>query len=149
MTFGLEDHADPAAHLNRIDFRGVKILVVIGDRAFETGPGDEIVHPIEAAQQRTLAAARRADDGSDLVFADRHRRAPKNFRGPIEEVEILDGEDRFGHTLSCVGVESSRHRLNLWFGRQSRARHGLDHDVVGHCLTWGVSDLGNCSKKAG
>ena len=69
----LEHHADPAPHLDGIDRRAVEVVPVIRDLPVDRRAGDEVVHAIEAAKKRRLAAARRADEGSDLVAEDVHR----------------------------------------------------------------------------
>jgi hypothetical protein len=66
----LEDHADPAPHLDRIHAAAVDVLTVVGHLAGDSGPEDEIVHPVQRSQQRGLAAARRPDQRGDLIVAE-------------------------------------------------------------------------------
>src|SRR5690606_21281723 len=66
----LEHHADATAYLHRVDAVAVDVLPAVGDGARHPGAGDEVVHPVEGAQQRRLAASARADDGGDLVLGD-------------------------------------------------------------------------------
>ena len=73
----LEDHADPLAHLDRVDVGGVEVLAVVEDLALDRGAGDQVVHPVEAADQGGLAAARGADQRGDLVLADVEARRPR------------------------------------------------------------------------
>ena len=67
----LEDHPDPLAHLDRVDSpcrRGPRR----GRAPAGHGcAGDQVVHPVEAADERALAAAGRADERRDLVLVDR------------------------------------------------------------------------------
>ena len=49
--------------------RLVEVVAVVADLALDAGAGDEVVHPVEAAQHRRLAAARGADEGGDLALA--------------------------------------------------------------------------------
>ena len=45
----------------------VDVVAVEQDLAGERGAGDELVHPVEHAQEGRLAAARRSDQGGDLA----------------------------------------------------------------------------------
>ena len=66
----LEDHADPAPHLDRIDVGSIQVDAVVQDRALDPRRLDEVVHPVEAPQHGRLAAAGGSDEGGDLVLAD-------------------------------------------------------------------------------
>ena len=66
----LEHHADAHADLLGPRAGGVDVLAVEQDLAVERGAGDELVHAVEQAQERGLAAARRSDQRGDL--AGRH-----------------------------------------------------------------------------
>ena len=68
----LEHHADVAAHHHRVDRLGVDVLAVELHVALEAEHRDQVVHPVEAAQHRALAAARGADEAGDLALLDRH-----------------------------------------------------------------------------
>ena len=90
----LEDHADPAAHLDRVDVGRVEIGAVVEDVALDHRARHEVVHAVEAADQRALAAAGRPDEGRDGVavdvqshLADRHVAAVGNR----EVVHLEDG----------------------------------------------------------
>ena len=61
----LEHHADVAAHRDRVDGRVVDVLAAEVDVALEAEAADQVVHAVEAAQHRALAAAGRADEGRD------------------------------------------------------------------------------------
>ena len=52
----LEDHADIAAHGNRVDRGIVDVAPAVMDVAFEAKAAHEVVHAVEAAQYRALAA---------------------------------------------------------------------------------------------
>jgi hypothetical protein len=67
----LEDHADVTANHHRVDRLPVDVLSVIFDVSLEPEARNEIVHPIQAAQHRALAAAGRADETGDLALLDR------------------------------------------------------------------------------
>ena len=66
----LEDHADVGAHRDRVDALRVDVLAVVGHLALDPGAGDQVVHPVQAAQHGGLAAAGRADQRGDLVLAE-------------------------------------------------------------------------------
>jgi hypothetical protein len=52
----LKDHPDSAAHLDGVHVGIVDVLAVIEHLSAEAHPRDEIVHAIEAADERALAA---------------------------------------------------------------------------------------------
>ena len=83
----LEDHADRAAHRDDVDVRRVDVEVVEQDLALGARAGDLLVHAVDAAHERRLAAARRADHRRHLV-----RR--------VVEVDALDGV-----AVAVVGVD--------------------------------------------
>ena len=66
----LEHHADPAPHLDRIGVRAVEVLAVVEDLAADLDARDEVVHAVQAADERALAAAGRADHRGDQVLVD-------------------------------------------------------------------------------
>ena len=66
----LEHHADAGAQQIEIDVRRENVLAVEHDLALGALIGIEIVHAVEDAQQRRLAAARRADEGRHLALVD-------------------------------------------------------------------------------
>jgi hypothetical protein len=96
----LEDHADPHPHLDRID-AGTDQIDVVGpqhDRALVAGVGLQIVHPVEAAKEGALAAARRTDESGHLVLWDREIDALERLIAAVPEVE------RLGSRLGRVGA---------------------------------------------
>ena len=66
----LEHHADAGTQFDDVDLGIVDVLAVERDLAADTRAVDRVVHPVEAAQERRLAAARRADQRRNLLFAD-------------------------------------------------------------------------------
>ena len=90
----LEDHADPPAHLDRVDVVGVQVLVVESDLPGDPGSGDQVVHPVEAAQDRALAAARRADQRRDLSAPDGQGDVPDGLVVAVEDAHVAHLEDR-------------------------------------------------------
>src|SRR2546430_1282444 len=87
----LEHHADPHAHLDRVDVRCEQIAVVgmQHDASLVAVAGIEIVHAVEAAQEGRLAAARRPDQRGHLALVDRHADGLQCLEVAVVEVEIL------------------------------------------------------------
>ena len=52
--------------------------------------GIEIVHAVEHAQQRRFAAARRADEGGDLVRVERQRDVFQRLELAVEKIEVRE-----------------------------------------------------------
>ena len=67
----LEDHPDPPPHLDRVDPVRVDVLAVVEDLAIDLGRRDEVVHPVQRAQEGALATTRRPDDRRHEVAVDR------------------------------------------------------------------------------
>ena len=67
----LEHHADPPPDLDRVDLRTVEVDAVVQQLAVHGRAGDEVVHPVQAAQERALAATGGTDERGDLPGADR------------------------------------------------------------------------------
>src|SRR5690606_551749 len=63
----LEHHADPGPQFDHVDALVVDILAVERDLAGDAAALDGVVHAVEAAQERRLAAAGRADQRGDAV----------------------------------------------------------------------------------
>src|SRR5204863_4696130 len=89
----LEDHADMAAHRDRVDAGPADVLAVILDRAGLREAGNQVVHAVETADERALAAAGRADDRRDEVLVDVERDVLQRRPAAVEGVEALDAED--------------------------------------------------------
>ena len=86
----LEHHAD--ARAQQVDvLAGVEeVLAVEQHLAGGALAGIEVVHAVEHAQQRRLAAARRADEGGGLVGVERQADALQRAAVAVEELEIAD-----------------------------------------------------------
>ena len=63
----LEHHADLAAQLDHVHVLAVDVLAVEQHLPFDPRAGDDVVHPVERAQEGGFAAAGRADEGRDPV----------------------------------------------------------------------------------
>ncbi len=105
----LEHHADAHPHFDRIHVLGQDVHVVglEDDLAFVAVARIQVVHAVEAAQQRALAAAAGADQRRDLVFLDRHRDALEALEVAIVEAEVahlglVDRSSRRGRSFERV-----------------------------------------------
>jgi len=68
----LKDHADALAQAGQVKLGVVDIFSLKEDLAFHARTLDGIVHAVQTAQEGGLAAARGADQGSDLAGEDVH-----------------------------------------------------------------------------
>ena len=93
----LEHHADPHADFDRVDARAdeVQLVGVQDDLALVAVVGVQVVHAVEAAQQRALAAAAGADQRGDAVLGDGHVDVLQRLERAVVEAEVADlGLDR-------------------------------------------------------
>src|SRR6202040_3547019 len=88
----LEDHADDPAHARGIDAVTVDVDVVERDLTLGAGPGDLLVHAVDAAHERRLAAARWADHRGDLVGGVVQADASHGVRVAVVGVEVAQGD---------------------------------------------------------
>ena len=111
----LKHHADARPKLDDIEHAVVDVLTVKRDLAGHPADVDRVVHPVQAPQERRLAAPRRPDQGQDLVLDDV---AIDPEQGLLFPVEDLDVEGR--HLHRC----RRRMRLGIGvFGKVNRHRH--------------------------
>ena len=85
----LEHHPDQLADLDRVDAGAVEVLAVVEDRAVDRRARDQVVHAVEAADQRALAAARRPDQGGDAVAADVERDVAHGRIAVVADAHVL------------------------------------------------------------
>ncbi|KAG1245367.1 hypothetical protein G6F65_021269 [Rhizopus arrhizus] len=86
----LEHHADLGADQRNIGLGGQQVLAVQHDFAFGALARVELEHAVECAQKRRLTAARRADEGRDLLLLDRHVHIADRMELAVVEVQVLD-----------------------------------------------------------
>ncbi len=84
----LEHHADARAQHHRIDVPGVGVLAFDLERAGDAAAVDRVVHAVDAAQERGLAAARRADEGGDGAIGDVDRDVEQRLLVAVEDVDV-------------------------------------------------------------
>src|SRR4029453_7215194 len=130
----LEHHADAPPHLDGVDLRPVQRHPVIVDHTLGAGPGDEVVHAVEAAEDRRLPAGRGADEGGDLVVADVEVDLAHGPEVAVVDAEVADLE----HDRQLLGVRGvvpvlrdrgalgQRGLLRLGVGRGGGGRVGHD-----------------------
>ncbi len=89
----LEDHADPAANLDRVDAGPVQVDAVVEQRALDLRARNQIVHPVEAAEHGRLSAAGRPDQRRDRVAADVECHVLDRGHLAVVHRELVDRED--------------------------------------------------------
>ena len=113
----LEDHADPAADLDRVDVPGVEILAVIRHGALDGRARDQVVHPVEAADEGRLAAPGRPDERRHGLLVDVDADALQRELAVVGDVQVGDVE----HGLAALDVPACRTERDLG---DARARDG-------------------------
>ena len=89
----LEDHADPPAHGDGVDVPRLEIDVLVEDAALGPKARDDVVHPIQAADERALPAAGGPDDRGHHPPIDHEVHVPDGGCRPVVGRQVLDGED--------------------------------------------------------
>ena len=131
--WALEHHPDPAANLDAVDARSVHVVAVVEDLAGDPEAGDRVVHAVETADERGLAAAGRTDHRCDEVPVDPERRAHQRPAAAVVRRHVLDVEHRRAYRIDVVAVEPAR-----------RQRLGADPYAARHrvlavrAASWGV-----------
>jgi hypothetical protein len=83
----LKDHADPPPEGHDVHAVGVDVGAIEGHRPADPRPRDQIVHAIEGAEKRRLAAPRRTDAGGYLMSLDIKGDVGERLLVTVEEVE--------------------------------------------------------------
>ena len=91
---------------------GVEPEAVDGHR-----PALERLQAVEAAEERALAAARRADDRRDLAPGDPERDPPEDFQRPVPLDQAVDLDHPITPFLGSASIRRSTHRENHDSGR--------------------------------
>ena len=89
----LEDHPDAAPDGGRRDVAPVQVHAAVAEVALHPGADDQVVHPVERAQHRGLAAAGRPDERGDLVLVDGQRDVGHRAERAVEDRHVLHVED--------------------------------------------------------
>ena len=90
----LEHHADVRADGDGVDGLRVDVLAVVEHLTLDAGAGDEVVHPVEAAQHGGLAAAGGTDHRGDLVATVGQVDVVHGVEVAVEDVEVARLHDR-------------------------------------------------------
>src|SRR3954452_846879 len=96
----LEDHPDRAADRHNIDVVAIKRGVIEQDLSLDTTARNLLVHPVDRAHKRRLAAAGRSDDGGDLVGREVEVDALHRL---VVAVKALQAAQRDGVALGALG----------------------------------------------
>ena len=88
----LEDHADDAPHRDDVHLGGVQIDVVEQHATLEARARNLLVHPVDAAHHRRLAAAGRADDRRHLTGLEGHAHALDRLVLAVEGAQPLEAD---------------------------------------------------------
>ena len=93
--------------------RVVEVDAVVQQRPLDPGALDQVVHPVQAADERRLAAAGRADQRRDLVAVDRQRHVADGPEVPVVDGQVANVEHdlRLGLGRPGLAVEAHRHRV--------------------------------------
>ena len=111
----LEDHAHPFPQLHDVDGVIVDVDAVELDQPHHPGPGNEVVHAVEEAEQGRLAAAGGPDDGGDSALRYFQGDVAERLESPVVQVHRLRAEStllgtgRFFMQQLCIDV----HALSL------------------------------------
>ena len=82
----------------------VQVLAVVDHVPVNLRGRDQVVHPVEAANQSALAAPGWADQRCDLVLGDLHRDAVDGLLACVEDAEVLELEDAFPLRAALPGA---------------------------------------------
>ena len=83
----LKNHADAFAQLPQIDIAGIDRFAVEQDVSRDLHVRDDLVHPVDDAQQRRFAAPGRPDDRGDGSRANGKTHVDQRVKLPIPEIQ--------------------------------------------------------------
>jgi hypothetical protein len=86
----LEHHADLAAHEHGVDAGTVEVAAVDEHLTVDVGARDDLVHAVQRAEERRLAATGRADERGDAARLDVERDAFDSLELAVVDVEVAD-----------------------------------------------------------
>ena len=92
----LEHHADASADLDWVDILRVDVVVLEEHLSFDAGAVHEVVHPVQRAEKRGLAAAGGSDQGGDLVLPEAQVDVGDGTEVAIEDVDVLAANQAAG-----------------------------------------------------
>ncbi len=140
----LEDHADRATHRDDVHRRVVHVGLVEQHAALGVSAGDLLVHAVDAAHHRRLAAARRADDRGDLVGAELQVDPLDLFGLAVEGAQALQAHAQARPGLDQAG-DGRSDPVRLGHRRRRLRRRDALALALGSALWVHVSDAGGDS----
>ncbi len=112
----LEHHADARAQLHDIALRIMNVLAIEQDLTGHAGTGDRVIHPVQAAQEGRLAAARGPDHRQHLLLAHIQAHALDGVLGTVIHVDVAARKHR---------INDGNRTDRLADGRAIEARRGI------------------------
>src|SRR5699024_4537402 len=88
----LEYHADGVAHRYRINLWAIDIFAVEQNFTLDVCAWDDLVHTVDASQDRGLSATRRADERGYCLSRDVHVDVLHSVEITIEDIHIIEFE---------------------------------------------------------
>src|SRR6476620_5984531 len=85
----LEHHSYPPPQRHHVGPGPIHVVALDHDAAFDPRAGDDVVHPVQCAQERALAAPRGTDECRDEVSPDGDRDVLESALGHVVEVHRL------------------------------------------------------------
>lgn len=154
----LKHHAHPAAKQAGIH-AGIRIFVIDEHLSIDSASGNPVIHAVQAAQERRLAASRWAYQGSYLMLGNIEVDMLERMEVAIVQIEVAGAylrvrafslRDR--RTSDCVGffqdrrsVKQSDGRFTTFLQRVCHARRGLT-DVPMHPVHLMRARLSSCHR---
>src|SRR5262249_10212967 len=131
-------HADARAQLYDVAALVVDVVAVELDGARDARAFDGVVHAVEAAQERGLAATRGADHRQHLVVGDVDAHVLDGVLAAVIDLHVTRGDERVVDGDLARGLAVLRHRQrslanahDLFAGRVTRARLQVDACLAG------------------
>ena len=90
----LKNHADAPPEAHDVASRTIDVVPVDQHLPLDPRAGDDVVHPVERAQERALAAARRADERRDHIRLDANRDVLERPLRAVIETQVPDVDER-------------------------------------------------------
>ena len=123
----LEHHPDAGAQLHDVHGRSVDVLAVELDVAAHARRRDSVVHPVEAAQEGRLAAARRADERGHAIVVDVDRDVLQRLLLAVEDADVASRASSASYSarsrlLPSIHAERHGHAVRLAVERRFRRR---------------------------
>src|SRR6266850_689426 len=131
----LEHHSDPAPEVDRVHAPRVEVSPVDQDVAALARAGHQLVHPVDAADEGALAAARGADDGEHGVGGDRQRDPPERMVVAEPGVEVLYVDLRPGTVSAGHRCAPKRCRVSRRAARDNTPTRSSSTSAAAHALS--------------